>query len=820
MFYLIDLFFICCLVLAAIFAIVGFFILKKAQLFANIKSKQDSFANLLDYAVLIDDRSFLLKTGAIMQCFELIPKDLSQYDELNLQHFHEILHKSLQKLDGSFCFSVDIRRNLDYSYSPKFMGSNEVARFLDEKRKELFSQNHNFKNRFYLNITFLGHALLREKFESLMQEDLKDSQNEDFKAFYLKFLHLINEIVSTISLVIEIKPLSFNEDRFNHHLGVDYINACIHGIDRQVYLPRGKYFLDAILSNQNFYAGLHPKIGNKYIKVVTFDYFPETTTLLMLNTINNLPCEFRFNHRYYSFDKLKTALLLEKMRRFWQQKTKGIIAQIFNLEGRINNNAKEYVDQIDDGKHRFDNQELSFGSYCGNIVLYDEDLKILEFSVSILIKELENLGFSPRLETLNTTEAYLGSLPGHFHENIRRPMISSEVFIDLVAINKVYNGEQFCPNPLIGKECGPLMQATLASKENFYLNLFSHDLGNSLIVGPPGAGKSVLLGAIVNSFYRYKNAKVFVFDKGFSFYALCKALGGQHILCDGNQALLCPLAELSSKQHFSYAYEFIIFLSKCLALNLNDNSLNELTTCLTLLQKEKVRSLSALYLLVQDPNLKRVLSFYISNENQLSILDGKTNLRLHNSLSVFELQNLLQKDPSYYLPILKQFFHLINKSLDGSPCLIVIDEAWVVFQDEFFSNELFKWFKTLRKYNASVVIATQSLCDLKESGFFEPLLDCVKTRIFLPNLDASGVALKSSYIQMGLTSKQIDAIADGIVKQDYFFLKDQAFAKFKLMLSKAELKLLSFSADFNVAMIDSLYEQFGPWFFNEQEYEK
>src|SRR3546814_2190160 len=54
------------------------------------------------------------------------------------------------------------------------------------------------------------------------------------------------------------------------------------------------------------------------------------------------------------------------------------------------------------------------------------------------------------------------------------------------------------------------------------------DVGHMLVVGPTGAGKSVLLALIALQFRRYANSQVYIFDKGFSARAAVLAMGGAH----------------------------------------------------------------------------------------------------------------------------------------------------------------------------------------------------------------------------------------------------------------------------------------------------
>src|SRR3546814_10516050 len=52
------------------------------------------------------------------------------------------------------------------------------------------------------------------------------------------------------------------------------------------------------------------------------------------------------------------------------------------------------------------------------------------------------------------------------------------------------------------------------------------DVGHTLVVGPTGAGKSVLLALMALQFRRYQRSQVFAFDFGGSIRAAALAMGG------------------------------------------------------------------------------------------------------------------------------------------------------------------------------------------------------------------------------------------------------------------------------------------------------
>ncbi|PNA19353.1 conjugal transfer protein TrbE, partial [Pseudomonas sp. FW215-R4] len=71
--------------------------------------------------------------------------------------------------------------------------------------------------------------------------------------------------------------------------------------------------------------------------------------------------------------------------------------------------------------------------------------------------------------------------------------------------------------------------------------------------------------------------------------------------------------------------------------------------------------------------------------------------------------------------------------LDGRPTLLIVDEGWLALDDEDFAGQLREWLKTLRKKNASVIFATQSLSDIDGSAIAPAIIEGCPTRLLLPN---------------------------------------------------------------------------------------
>jgi len=91
-------------------------------------------------------------------------------------------------------------------------------------------------------------------------------------------------------------------------------------------------------------------------------------------------------------------------------------------------------------------------------------------------------------------------------------------------------------------------------------------------------------------------------------------------------------------------------------------------------------------------------------------------------------------------------------------------------------QQLREWLKTLRKKNASVVFATQSLSDIDGSNIATAIVESCPTRIFLPNERAIEPQITAIYRRFGLNDRQIEILARATPKRDYYCQSRAAIA--------------------------------------------
>ncbi len=112
---------------------------------------------------------------------------------------------------------------------------------------------------------------------------------------------------------------------------------------------------------------------------------------------------------------------------------------------------------------------------------------------------INGLGFTTIRESLNAVEAWLGSLPGHVYANVRQPLVHTLNLAHLMPLSSVWAG----PKRNEHLDGPPLFYAETSGSTPFRFSTHVGDVGHTLIVGPTGAGKSVLLALMAMQFRRY-----------------------------------------------------------------------------------------------------------------------------------------------------------------------------------------------------------------------------------------------------------------------------------------------------------------------------
>jgi type IV secretion system protein VirB4 len=216
------------------------------------------------------------------------------------------------------------------------------------------------------------------------------------------------------------------------------------------------------------------------------------------------------------------------------------------------------------------------------------------------------------------------------------------------------------------------------------------------------------------------------------------------------------------------------------------------------------RTLTGLHTLLQDRELRQAIEVYTLEGSYRELLDATTNSFTHARWQCFEMHDLMTYLPGAVAPVLTYLFHALERNFNGQPTLLILDECWLFLANPLFVAKIRDWLKTLRKKNACVVFATQSLSDLVGSAIFHTLIESCPTRIFLPNRRALEPEIFDQYRGFGLNATQIETLASASPKREYYCQSDLGSRLFELFLDKQSLAICASSSKQDLALLEEL----------------
>lgn len=787
------------------------------------RAKDAGLADLLNYAAVVDDGVIVGKNGSFMAAWLYQGDDHISSTESQVELVSFRINQALSNLGSGWMIHVDAVRRAAPSYSDKSRSHfcDPVSRAIDEERRRLFENMGTlYEGFFVLTLTWFPPLLTERKFVELMFDDdaSKPSKKARTRQLIDIFKRECQSIESRLSAAVKLERLGAM--KMVHENGsqktcdnfLRWLQFCVTGLNHPVMLPETPVYLDALIGGQELFTGITPKIGRKFIQCVAIEGFPLESYPGILTSLGELTIEYRWSSRFIFMDNFEAVAHLEKYRKKWKQKVRGFFDQVFNTSsGVVDEDAVSMVADAAAAIAETNSGMVGQGYYTSVIVLMDEDRALVESSARFIEKAILALGFVARIETINTMDAFLGTLPGHGVENVRRPLLNTMNLADLLPTSTVWTGQNEAPNPNLPPFSPPLMHCVTHGNSPFRLNLHVRDLGHTIMFGPTRAGKSTHLGLIALQWRRYHSARIYVFDKGLSMYPACKAVGGDHyIIANANEKLaFAPLQFLDTQNDRAWAMEWI---DTVLALNnvfTTPAQRNEIGNAIMSMHKNGDKTLSAFSITVQDESIREALKQYTVDGLMGHLLDALEDGFGLSDFMTFEIEALMNLGEKFALPVLLHLFRRIEESLDGRPTLIILDEAWLMLAHPVFCSKIQSWLDSMAKKNCTVLMATQHLSHAINSGIFDVIVESTATKIFLPNVNARDKSTAEGYVRMGLNEKQIDILAMAVPKRDYYYVSEKGQRLYSLALGSLALAFVGHTDKDSLAIIQALEARHG-----------
>lgn len=777
---------------------------------AEYRRTSSHLADFLPWVALVGEGVVLNKDGSFQRTARFRGPDLESSVPAELVGVAGRLNNVFRRLGSGWAIFVEAAR-LPAQHYPESRFPDTASALVDAERKADFEEEGaHHESSYYLTFLYLPPAEDAARAESWLYEG-KAQSGVDARAILRGFVDRTDRV---LQLVEGFMPESAWLDDAGT---LTYLHSTVSTKRHRVRVPEIPMYLDALLADQPLTGGLESRLGKSHLRILTIVGFPTSTTPGILDELNRLAFPYRWSTRAIMLDKTDAARLLTRIRRQWFAKRKSIAAILKEV---MTNEASTLVDS--DAANKAADADLALqelGSdmigqafVTATVTVWDDDPRIADEKLRLVEKVIQGRDFTAMAETINAVDAWLGSLPGQVYANVRQPPISTLNLAHMIPLSAVWAG----PERDEHLAAPPLLFGRTEGSTPFRFSLHVGDVGHTLVVGPTGAGKSVLLALMALQFRRYERAQVFAFDFGGSIRAAALAMGGDWHdlggdLTDGATASvsLQPLARIHHTPERAWAADWIMTILLRESVAITPEVKEHLWSALTSLASAPVaeRTLTGLSVLLQSSALKQALRPFCIGGPYGRLLDAETERLGEASVQAFETEGLIGTGAA--AAVLSYLFHRIEDRLDGRPTLLIVDEGWLVLDDEGFAGQLREWLKTLRKKNASVVFATQSLSDIDRSAIAPAIIESCQTRLLLPNERAIEPQITAIYRRFGLNDRQIEILATATPKRDYYCQSRLGNRLFELGLGDVALAFTATSSKTDQAAIERVLTEAG-----------
>jgi type IV secretion system protein VirB4 len=470
--------------------------------------------------------------------------------------------------------------------------------------------------------------------------------------------------------------------------------------------------------------------------------------------------------------------------------------------------AVSQIQEIDSALDSAMSGEFAFGNHHMTVLCIEDTPKSLESALSLAVVELSNVGITAVREKMNLEPAFWAQLPCNSEYMARRSTVNT---FNIAAFASFHNYPSGKRKKNHWGDAVTVLKTV--SGTPYFFSFHVRDVSHTMIIGPTGAGKTVLLNFLCAQSQKFK-CRLFFFDKDRGAEIFVRAIRGRYMIPDAAKTSgFNPFQLEDTSPNRSFLIEFL----KTLVSNNGDplpaheiDRINEAVKGNYKLpqHQRRLRNIAPFMGLGGPGTLAGRLAMWHSDGSHAKLFDNEDDVIDFHSANIFgiEMGHILQ-DKASLGPVLLYLFHRIQSSLDGSPTMIVLDEAWALIDNPVFAPKIKDWLKVLRKLNTFVVFATQSVEDAAKSSISDTLVQQTATQIFLPNLKAT-VVYREVFM---LSEREFNLVKTTDPSSRFFLVKqdnDGVIARIDLSGMDEIVRVLSARAD-TVILMDEIMEEVG-----------
>jgi type IV secretion system protein VirB4 len=551
--------------------------------------------------------------------------------------------------------------------------------------------------------------------------------------------------------------------------------------------PQSTQYLDYQVVNSNIEAERdHLRVGDHFVRILTMKESIAETRPQVLDRLLKIEGNFYVVTEWTPLSMAKARKEVDKRRRHFNMSKSGFVSQMGSDPAKTNQrdvlideskqadieNLGECLRALGDGQ--------TLGDFSLTVVLYSADLQTINQEMGEFAGVFTNADGALFTETYNQLNAFFATVPGNYAQNLRKMYLLNSNYADLSFLFTIHPGEK--TNPHLRSEYLAVLETDNATP--YYLNLHNGEVAHTLILGMTGSGKSFLCNFLLTNAQKYR-PQTYIFDIGGSFQSLTEIFGGTYLNVgqESRDFTINPFSLPESKENMQFLFSFFRVLiegnDKRYRLDFKEErKLWEAIERMYVVAPEQ-RTLSTFSQIIGE--LKERLHRWTKDGQYGFLFDNVEDTLSFSSFQTFNFAGWGDA-PEVLEPLLFYVLHRASNEIANPEKLatfktFLLDEAWLFIKNETIRSYIVAAQKTWRKHNAAMILATQSIKELEESGMLAIVAESCPTKIFLANPEMNRQVYREAF---HLNDTEIDIIADLIPPGEMLIRKAQSSKKVRL----------------------------------------
>ncbi len=379
------------------------------------------------------------------------------------------------------------------------------------------------------------------------------------------------------------------------------------------------------------------------------------------------------------------------------------------------------------------NSLTSFGKLQTTIMIISKSKEELEKDVKFAMEKFSSLGLVVIREDVFAEHCFWSQLPGNFRYLRRQKIINSYLVGGFAALHNFPSGT------LEGNHWGSAVTVLRTVLDTpYFFNFHEEDLGHTLIIGPKNAGKTVLTNFLVTQSRKF-GGKIFYFDHNQRSKSFIKVLGGDYFKISSdssveNHLTIDPLfldKNDSNKTFLSEWFESFLISFK------DKIPQEQIDSIPKIVEKICADNVTDFVKALQYFNVAETKSIFekmqiLNSPKIINLLGAQSQNSFTNVVNGFDLTDILEQK-NLLVPIFFYLLHKIEQNLDGTPSILVLDQAWNLVDNPVIMQRIGDLMERFRQKNCVIIFTSSDFEAINESDVIFEMRRLIVTEIYTAN---------------------------------------------------------------------------------------